>query len=502
MDKQIALCMKKLLTLILAAVFLAPVLAQENAPQRPHPFAGKMYLRATAGFTFPTVDYSEGTSGPVFLQAAEYFFPASGSSFSLKIMSGIGSIGGADITQQIGEFNTRISLLTISAAYNFRLSSAIYPYIAYGGGALYFNPEDADGNKMPRNEAGVYNSPVFTHLLDFGFHYLLSEHLALNFGMTYFMPGRDRLDDVAYGDSNDRFYTLNLGASFALPFLSGGGIPDSDGDGIDDTEDQCPETPEGVPVDAFGCPKDSDADGVPDYTDDCPGTPNGVTVTLAGCPEDADNDSVPDYLDKCPDTPAGIVVDVEGCPIDSDGDGVPDYRDRCPDTAPNLRVNLDGCPIDSDGDGIVDADDLCPDTPAGAPVDARGCAENQNPFLRNREDRKEKESSETSDTELKTAETPVVTPPVNIPDADDGYDEDLGSWIIQIGAFRKLDVATGEAKRFIAMGHKAFVVRAEVPGKGVWYRVRIGHFKNKADAAAYVRNNGLGSNYFIEDVVD
>jgi len=43
---------------------------------------------------------------------------------------------------------------------------------------------------------------------------------------------------------------------------------------------------------------------------------------------DTDGDGVTDQFDKCPDTPAGVAVDVNGCPLDTDGDGVPDYKDK------------------------------------------------------------------------------------------------------------------------------------------------------------------------------
>ena len=91
-------------------------------------------------------------------------------------------------------------------------------------------------------------------------------------------------------------------------------------------------------------PVDSDGDGVPDYLDKCPETPKGVKVDKDGCPVDSDGDGVPDYLDKCPGTPAGIKVDIDGCPLDSTGNGVPDYLDKCPGTPPGTKVDQDGCP--------------------------------------------------------------------------------------------------------------------------------------------------------------
>lgn len=43
---------------------------------------------------------------------------------------------------------------------------------------------------------------------------------------------------------------------------------------------------------------------------------------------DSDGDGVTDQFDKCPDTPSGVAVDAHGCPLDTDGDGVPDYKDK------------------------------------------------------------------------------------------------------------------------------------------------------------------------------
>ncbi len=148
---------------------------------------------------------------------------------------------------------------------------------------------------------------------------------------------------------------------------------DSDGDGVPNEIDACPDTPKGVKVDSRGCPIDSDGDGIPDYLDKCPGTPKGVEVDCDGCPLDSDGDGVPDYLDECPGTPRGIAVDSRGCPLDSDGDGVPDYRDKCPGTPKGVTVDSAGCPLDSDGDGVPDYRDACPGTPRGALVDERGC---------------------------------------------------------------------------------------------------------------------------------
>ncbi|MGB9731969.1 OmpA family protein, partial [Calditerrivibrio nitroreducens] len=43
--------------------------------------------------------------------------------------------------------------------------------------------------------------------------------------------------------------------------------------------------------------------------------PEGVKVDASGCPLDSDKDGVYDGLDKCPNSPAGSKVDKDGCEI-------------------------------------------------------------------------------------------------------------------------------------------------------------------------------------------
>lgn len=184
-----------------------------------------------------------------------------------------------------------------------------------------------------------------------------------------FAGSRSDSDGDGVRDGRDRCPDTPQGAT-----VDAKGCPaDGDGDGVYDGIDKCPDTPGGWPVDDRGCPKDSDGDGVSDGADKCPDTPKGATVDADGCPEDSDGDGVYDGIDKCPDTPKGAKVDGRGCPTDSDGDGVPDGLDHCADTPKGATVDARGCPKDSDGDGVYDGVDKCPGTPAGTPVDAAGC---------------------------------------------------------------------------------------------------------------------------------
>ena len=149
--------------------------------------------------------------------------------------------------------------------------------------------------------------------------------------------------------------------SAGVVFQFGG--KDTDGDGIYDKDDECPETP-GLP-EFNGCP-DTDGDGIPDKDDACPDVP-GIPE-FNGCP-DTDGDGVPDKDDDCPTVPG--LKSLKGCP-DADGDGITDHLDQCPNEAGPKENN--GCPWpDRDGDGVLDKDDNCPDVPGT--VANKGCPE-------------------------------------------------------------------------------------------------------------------------------
>ncbi|NQZ20379.1 MAG: OmpA family protein [Bdellovibrionales bacterium] len=105
---------------------------------------------------------------------------------------------------------------------------------------------------------------------------------------------------------------------------------DSDGDGVFDESDRCPETQIGARVDQWGCELKEDE--------------------LAGLAQDDDQDGVLNDVDECPETPFGSEVNVTGCSVtpviaDADEDSVADDYDLCPDTAPGVKVNSRGCNV-------------------------------------------------------------------------------------------------------------------------------------------------------------
>ncbi|NJW53855.1 OmpA family protein [Salinimicrobium oceani] len=181
-----------------------------------------------------------------------------------------------------------------------------------------------------------------------GINFWLSDNLALTVQTVY---------KHAFDDNFDSHFQHVAGIKFAM------GGKDTDGDGIYDKDDECPEV---AGLAQFnGCP-DSDGDGIEDRMDECPN--DAGLAQFNGCP-DTDGDGVSDNNDECP-TVAGL-PEMNGCP-DADGDGIRDGDDECPNEAGPKENN--GCPWeDQDNDGVLDKDDECPEV-AGTAAN-NGCPE-------------------------------------------------------------------------------------------------------------------------------
>ena len=227
-----------------------------------------------------------------------------------------------DFEKKSGEID--VYTYMIDALYHFMPDKKLVPYMATGIGGITFDPDNG------KNDTDL--------LVNYGggIKYFLNDLTALRADVRHIISFNETYNNLAYTFG----LTFLLGGEKKAPALE---YKDSDGDGVYDHLDQCPNTPTGVAVDDTGCPLDSDGDGVFDYLDKCPNTPKLLDVDTAGCPLDSDKDGVFDYLDKCPNTPRGVDVDTAGCPLDSDNDGVFDYLDQCPGTPVGADVDIRGC---------------------------------------------------------------------------------------------------------------------------------------------------------------
>jgi DedD protein len=87
----------------------------------------------------------------------------------------------------------------------------------------------------------------------------------------------------------------------------------------------------------------------------------------------------------------------------------------------------------------------------------------------------------------------TVSPPAPPRPATSG----AGGWVVQVGSTQDRMEADRIAARFATRG--ARVVVADVPGKGRWYRVRLGSFETRESADRYLRDleRGTGAKGFV-----
>jgi outer membrane protein OmpA-like peptidoglycan-associated protein len=214
-------------------------------------------------------------------------------------------------------------------------SKVIDPSLSFGGGYTFLGD----------SSFGTVNPGA-------GLTFWFTENVGLALGASY---------KKAFGSDTDSNVRSHFQHTAGITFQFGG--KDTDGDGIYDKEDACPEV---AGLKQFnGCP-DTDGDGIIDGSDACPDV-FGLAA-LNGCP-DTDGDGIADKDDACPNV-AGLAA-FKGCP-DTDKDGIADKDDKCP-TVAGPKEN-GGCPIlDADKDGVPDSQDDCP-TVAG-PASNKGCPE-------------------------------------------------------------------------------------------------------------------------------
>ena len=218
-------------------------------------------------------------------------------------------------------------------------------------------------------------------------------------GDYYFNIGSDTTGDGGDDDCGNgiTFYQLSIGEEiyiqgstistencvesyeFVYPMIP----PDTDGDGVIDSQDNCPdevnEDQSDYDEDNMGdiCDFDDDNDGVIDLYD-----PNDNSEFICG---DVDDDACDDCSSGMNDVENdGIDFDGDGLcnegDIDDDNDGWIDLIDNCPDLGNPSQSNYDGddmgdsCDFDDDNDGVVDLYDsndynefICGD------VDEDGC---------------------------------------------------------------------------------------------------------------------------------
>ncbi|MGW8313779.1 MAG: outer membrane beta-barrel domain-containing protein [Desulfuromonadales bacterium] len=138
--------------------------------------------------------------------------------------------------------------VSLNALYHFQPNRELVPYVAAGLGWMGFHPGEKSGGN---EERALFNYGV-------GLKYFLTDDIALRADVRHILTDGDWVD-------SDQVFN-NLSCTFGLTFQLGpfsspstaskapAAVWDTDGDGVPDTFDRCPDTRPGSKVDGYGCP--------------------------------------------------------------------------------------------------------------------------------------------------------------------------------------------------------------------------------------------------------
>jgi len=186
----------------------------------------------------------------------EYYFPSrSVHAFGIRLIGGGGFLSGEVFSNEIvyppapDNFRTGFLFLGGGFVYAIRLGNGV-PYASATIAYTTFDPGDGSGNQLPNNQFSNYNKNTITYSGETGVRFPFGDMWSLNVGVNINFSNTDYLDDIKAGNNNDAFIGFFTGVSF---YLGKSIDKDNDNDGVDDDIDLCPDTPEGVEVDEFGC---------------------------------------------------------------------------------------------------------------------------------------------------------------------------------------------------------------------------------------------------------
>ena len=187
-------------------------------------------------------------------------------------------------------FETDLNSIGFNLDYTFNnilSNSKLSPFTTIGAQWMYFRT-----NNLPQ-ESGI-NLPV-----GLGISLDVSERIRFDVGMNYHLSFAD-IDHAPGLSNNDNFTVVNFTLHYDLFTQKPDEYNDYDESHYRKVNFKAMEV------------EDNDGDGIADIIDNCPNTPNGVKVNEFGCAFDDDNDGVPNYLDQELNTKIGAVVNERG----------------------------------------------------------------------------------------------------------------------------------------------------------------------------------------------
>jgi OOP family OmpA-OmpF porin len=187
--------------------------------------------------------------------------------------------------------------------------SAIQPYLTAGAGTMHYTPVLTSGgtSKNFKTEGNGSINEMFIPV-GVGVKFNIASGVNLDLGYQINFVYSDNVDGFNYGSNNDRFSYAHAGLEFALGKKSKPQMAVHNPVSSMRTEylweNQNTKNQLQSQIDAQKAANDQ-------LKADLATT----NANLAKFTTDSDGDGVPDFYDKCPNTPAGTKVDGSGCPL-------------------------------------------------------------------------------------------------------------------------------------------------------------------------------------------
>ena len=194
--------------------------------------------------------------------------------------------------------------------------------------AIYEFNDDGKHNFLPYALAGAGYERVGHGVKEGGGNEAFDSNpfLQLGGGLKYFITDawaarfEIKALQIVGGDTeenNELIATLGLSFPFGTYAKPKPDIRDSDGDGVMDRLDKCPNTPKGTAVDGSGCklPEPVKQTIIKQMIEPAPMSFDNNECPVKTDLPDRDRDGVEDSIDQCPNTPCDFSVDKKGCPV-------------------------------------------------------------------------------------------------------------------------------------------------------------------------------------------
>ncbi len=223
--------------------------------------------------------------------------------------NGLGTLNNNSFTTQVSyaaSLSANITLANINWRHQ---KGAIQPYVTVGGGLMGYKPHSitAGGPEVPF-KAGDGTISEFYIPLGGGLKFNLGDGVNLDLGYVVNFVNSDNFDGYKFQFTNDKFSYIHAGLEFALGLKSKPQLASHNPVSSMRTEYLWENMNTKNQL-------QSQIDAQKAANDKLKADLAATNANLAKFTADSDGDGVPDFYDKCPNTPAGTKVDGAGCPL-------------------------------------------------------------------------------------------------------------------------------------------------------------------------------------------